>query len=286
MKNLMTILATIMLASVILTSCGGNSKEGEPQAGAKEENGIVAEPDPNKTYSLKDALAKNFIIISADGKGTYRNIQLNLENKTDAICKVTTPAGIYFENPDDKAQSLITAKNIETITLSGRQKVSLDVPSFCTNVRQSVPGLLKNWNHNPNYNGVLDEVIEFYGKHEKGINKWLEKKNTRFSDENNRMLFFQTVIWYHEGGQYQEILEMLKRDVFKNDIEQAKVWLDEIQQDASELAQLIKERDSDKIKSWLKEKALELIPTTEQIDNVVDKVKKKLDGLRDRLKKN
>jgi polyhydroxyalkanoate synthesis regulator phasin len=98
------------------------------------------------------------------------------------------------------------------------------------------------------------------------------------------MLFFQTVIWYHEGGQYQEILAMLKNDVFKNDIEQAKVWLDEIHEEASELAKLIKERDSEKIKTWLKEKTLELIPTSEQIDEAVDKGKEKIDNIRKRLR--
>lgn len=281
MKKVMKIIASLFFASAILTSCGGNSQEGEPH---DKPNENVKKPDPNITYSLKDALASDFIKISADGNGTYRNIRLNLENKTDASCKLTLPAGIYFENPDDKAQSLITAKKIEIITLNDKQKLSQDVPSFCTNVKQSVPGLLKNWNHNPNYNGGLDEVIEFYGKYEKGINEWLEKKNKEFSDENKRMLFFQTVIWYHEGGQYQEILAMLKNDVFKNDIEQAKVWLDEIHEEASELAKLIKERDSEKIKTWLKEKTLELIPTSEQIDEVVDKGKEKIDNIRKRLR--
>ena len=250
----------------------------------KKQNENGKKPDPNITYSLKEALANDFIKISADGNGTYRNIKLNLENKSDASCKLTLTAGLYFENPDDKSQSLITAKKIDIITIDDKQKFSLDVPSFCTNVKQSVPGLLKDWNHNPNYNGGLDEVIAFYGKYEKGINKWLEKKNKEFSDENKRMLFFQTVIWYHEGAQYQEILEMLKNDVFKNDIEKAKVWLDNIQQEASQLAQLIKERDSEKIKTWLKEKTLELIPTSEQVDEAVDKGKKTLDKFRNRLK--
>jgi len=281
MKKVTKIIATLFVASLILTSCGGNSKEGEPQ---DKPNENVKKPDPNITYSLKEALASDFIKISADGNGTYRNIRLNLENKSDASCKLTLPAGIYFENPDDKAQSLITAKKIEIITLNDKQKFSLDVLSFCTNVQQSVPGLLKNWNHNPNYNGGLDEVIEFYGKYEKGINEWLEKKNKEFSDENKRMLFFQTVIWYHEGAQYQEILAMLKNDVFKNDIEQAKVWLDEIHKEASELAKLIKERDLEKIKTWLKEKTLELIPTSEQIDEAVDKGKEKINNIRKRLR--
>ena len=100
------------------------------------------------------------------------------------------------------------------------------------------------------------------------------------------MLFFQTVIWYHEGGQYIEILGMLKNDVFKNDIEQAKIWLDEIHKQADELAQLIRERDSKKIKAWLKQKTLELLPTSEQIDNAVDKTKGRLDRIRSRLKNN
>ena len=257
MKKAMMILTTFLVASAILTSCGGNSeKKVEVEV---EESNEITKPDPDKIYSLKDALASNFIKISADGNGTYRNIRLNLENNSNASFNLTIPAGIYFENPDDKAQSLITAKKIETITLSDKQKFSSDVPSFCTNVKQSVPGLLKNWRHNPNYNGGLDEVIEFYGKYEKVINEWLEKKNEKFSTEDNRMLFFQTVIWYHEGGQYLEILGMLKNGVFKNDIEQAKVWLDEIQKEASELAQLIKERDSEKIKNWFKQKTLELI---------------------------
>ena len=118
------------------------------------------------------------------------------------------------------------------------------------------------------------------------MNTKLEKKNPKFSSDENRMLFFQIVIWYHEGGKYQEILNMLKKDVFQNDINHAKIWLDEIHTEAAELAQLIKERDSDKIKKWLKQKVLELIPTTEQIDNVVEKGKKKLEGLRNRLKNN
>ena len=71
----------------------------------------------------------------------------------------------------------------------------------------------------------------------------------------------------------------------KNDIESAKVWLDNIQKDASDLAKLIKERDSEKIKTWLKEKTLELIPTSEQIDEAVGKGKEKIDNIRERLRK-
>lgn len=283
MKKPLKIFIVAISASLIIIGCGDNSKKPEnPQNSTENEK----KPDSNKVYSLTEALAGDFIKISADGNGTFRNIRVNIENNSNSKINVSLPAGIYFENPDDKAQSLITAKKRDEILLNDKEKISVDVRSFCTNVNQKVPGVLKDWKYNPNYKGGLDEVIEFYGQYEKGINEWLEKKNPKFSSDENRMLFFQIVIWYHEGGKYQEILNMLKKDVFQNDINHAKIWLDEIHAEAAELAQLIKERDSDKIKNWLKQKVLELIPTTEQIDNVVEKGKKKLEGLRNRLKNN
>jgi hypothetical protein len=283
MERVMKIITIFFLATIIFTSCGGNSNDVAPQ---NKQYGKIKKQNPNASYSLKDALANELIKISADGNGTYRNIRIILENKTQNSFRITLPAGIYFENPDIKAQSLITVKKVEDITLTENQKFMLDIPSFCTNVKQRVPGLLKNWNYNPNYDGGLDEVIEFYGIYEKGINEWLEKKNKKFSDENNRLIFFQTVIWYHEGAQYKEILSMLKNDVFKNDVENAKIWLDDIQQEAFELAQLIKNRDSEKLKSWIKEKVLEVLPTSEQVDVAIDKGKKNLEKLRNRLMNN
>ena len=283
MKKVITIFCSLLITSIILISCCGNKEKNDDNP---KPEGNDPRPEPNVTYSLKDALAKDFVKISADGKGTYRSISLNLENNSDANISISLPAGIYFINPDNTAQSLITAKKNENILLNNKQKISLDFLSFCTNIKQKVPGILKNWSYQSNYDGGLDEVIEFYGKYETGINIWLEKKNKRFSTEENRMLFFQTVIWYHEGGQYIEILGMLKNDVFKNDIEQAKIWLDEIHKQADELAQLIRERDSKKIKAWLKQKTLELLPTSEQIDNAVDKTKGRLDRIRSRLKNN
>ena len=50
MKKVTKIIATLFVASLILTSCGGNSKEGEPQ---DKPNENVKKPDPNITYLKK-----------------------------------------------------------------------------------------------------------------------------------------------------------------------------------------------------------------------------------------
>jgi hypothetical protein len=284
MKKVITIFGVILLASVILTSCGRNQTEDKGLIG--ETNKTRDKPNSTKTYSLQEAIKDSFVEISADGNGTFRNIKLVIKNNSDCNLKISVPAGVYFENPDDRAQSLITAKKIDELLLSDNQEFRIDALTFCTNVKQKVPGFLKGWIFKQNYNGGLDEVIEFYGKHEKVINKWLEKKNERFSTEENRLLFFQTVIWFHEGGQYSEILNLLKNDVFNNDIQQAKSWLDDIQKEAVQLSHMIKDRDSEKIQSWLKQKTLELIPTNIQVEKVVDEGQEKLEKLRNRLKRN
>ena len=88
MKKVMKIIATLFVASLILTSCGGNSQEGEPH---DKPNENVKKPDPNITYSLKEALANDFIKISADGikkSNGFGTLSYSSMCKSDTICIV------------------------------------------------------------------------------------------------------------------------------------------------------------------------------------------------------
>jgi hypothetical protein len=77
---------------------------------------------------------------------------------------------------------------------------------------------------------------------------------------------------------------MLSQDVFADDITAAKKWLDEVYKEAVEIAQLIKNKDSEGLEKWAKDKLLAIIPSNKQIDNAVGKAKDGLNNLRDRLK--
>jgi hypothetical protein len=72
--------------------------------------------------------------------------------------------------------------------------------------------------------------------------------------------------------------------VFQNDIKRAKLWLDDIQAQAKELAQMIKNRDSEALEQWLKAQLLNVIPTSAQIDNAVESTKDRLENARRRLR--
>lgn len=288
-KNYSTFLL-LFLISILFTYCNSGNEdknvEGENKKVENPKSETSIQPDSDKVYLLNEALSNNFVSISADGIGTYTKIKVNLENNTNQQIQINLPAGLYFENPDKNAQSLITAVKKDKLRLGGMEKTNFEISSYCTNVKQAVPGYLKNWKYISNYDGGLDEVIAFYGNYELAINAWLEKKNPKFSEESYRSLFFQTIIWLHEGGEYSEILKMLSQGVFKNDIDKAKEWLDSIYNEAKELAQIIKERDIEKMKVWIKEGTLKLIPSNETIDRTVEKGKEGLNRLRTRLKSN
>lgn len=268
-----------MLISIMIAACGGNKEHTPPGPSV-----IVKVPDPNKKYTLKEAIAEGFIKVSADGMGTFQNIRVNIESITQGEINLSVPAGIYFENPDASSQSLITAKEGGKVKLEKFGKTDFEVATFYTDVRKSVPAKLPNWNFNTNYSGGLDEVIRFYGSHERSINAWLEKKNEIFSLEKNRLSFMQVVIWYYEEGEYKDILQMLAKHVFQNDIKRAKLWLDDIQAEAKELARMIKNRDSEALEQWLKAQLLDVIPTSAQIDNAVESTKDRLENARRRLR--
>lgn len=286
MKNIYRSLISFLFISIIFTNCNSGDNEKEISENQNIESEINLKPDSDKVYMLNEALTNHFVSISAEGLGTFTKIKVNLENNTDQQIHISLPAGLFFENPDKSAQSLITGVKKDKLNLMGKESINFEITSYCTNVKQHVPGYLKEWRYNLNYDGGLDEVISFYGDFEIGINEWLEKKNPKFSEQIYRLLFFQTVIWLHEGGEYSEVLRMLSQGIFKNDINQAKEWLDSIYSEVKELAQLIKERDVEKMKTWIKENTLKIIPSNEVIERRVEKGKDRLDKFHNRLKEN
>ncbi len=264
----------------IALACSPDKKEEEVNTIAEK-----ASIDPSKTYTLKEAASFEGITVSAVGLGTYKKLDVVLKNSSDSTITLEIPAGSHFLNPIDEEQSLISSEGSAEITIQAGDEKRVTVPTFCTNAKQQVPGSQSGWDYEAEYKGGLDEVIFFYGKHAVVIDQWLEKKNPeKFAKKEDRMLFFQVVIWSYQGAQYDDIVNMLSQDVFADDITAAKKWLDEVYQEAVEIAQLIKNKDAEGLEKWAKDKLLANIPSNKQIDDAVGKAKDGLNNLRNRLK--
>ena len=66
--------------------------------------------DPNKTYTLKEAALFEGITVSAQGLGTYKQLDVVLENSSESKITIIIPAGSHFQNPIDAEQSLISSQ--------------------------------------------------------------------------------------------------------------------------------------------------------------------------------
>jgi len=274
MKKMRTLITAMIVGLSFMYGCGdGNDNNNSVNDNLPKKENI---PDSSKVYSLKAAVDSQYITVEGEGMGTYRQIKVNIVNNTNYPVKIDVPAGLFFINPDSSAQSLITATALSDLKLAPSQESSQVIPSFCTNASQHIPGSLKGWKFSHNYKGGLDEAIEFYGNYQTGIDGWLQKKNPeKFDTEDKRRLFFQVVIWYHEGGNYAQISSLLSKDVFGNDIQKAKQWLDEINNEAQQLAKIIKYKNTEEIKKWIKERLSDLFKNNETLQ----KGKKQLNDL-------
>jgi hypothetical protein len=271
MKKMRTLITAMIVGLSFMYGCGdGNDNNNSVNDNLPKKENI---PDSSKVYSLKAAVDSQYITVEGEGMGTYRQIKVNMVNQTNYPIKIDVPAGLFFINPDSSAQSLITAISLSVITLQPKEAVTHIIPSYCTNASQHSPGILKGWKFSHNYNGGLDEAIAFYGEYQSGIDAWLQKKNPeKFDTEEKRRLFFQVVIWYHEGGSYAQISELLSKDVFGNDILKAKQWLEEIDKEAQELAKIIKYKNIDEIKKWIKDRLSDLFKNNGAIQKGKDRL--------------
>jgi hypothetical protein len=210
-------------------------------------------PINNKIYTIQEAIKLGFISTQGNGRGTFREVELVINNNTSIPIKLSIDAGMYFENPDPASQSLLSALDLGNLTIEGGVQLKKSIPTFCTDATRSIPSYNLNWNLPSNYNGPLDEMILFYGKFQNEINTWLKKKNpNKFSTRESRLRFFQIVIWCANNGNYTRIASMLAQDVFGNDINRANVWLNDIYSEANQLAQIILRKNNNEFLIWIK----------------------------------
>lgn len=217
---------------------------------------------------------------TAQGTGTYKSVVVSIENLTDDYLDLEVDAGIFFANPDNRAQSLITTQDVPRVKIDPKETAQFTLNSACTDASRSVPLKDGPW---PQANAPksLDLALLFYGEHDALIGRHLAKKNPeRLGTEEQRRHFQQVMIWAYMGNDYDQILNMLTQNVYHNDIASARAWLDQVHAEAQRVASLIRERDADGIQSWIAE---ELNISEERIEEVKEEAKEKVNEAKDRV---
>lgn len=243
----------IALLTTIIYSCGSEIKESKPpEIVAVDELRVPIEPEisPRK-MDIQYLAEMGYITVTGKGLKTYTKMELRLFNKSSFDLKIIIPAGTFFDNPVNLSQDLILLENY-SVDLNAGMKQSIEVSTACTNANWSVPGSDENW---PMVSAPknLGLALDFYGKHESSLNSYLAKKNPeKLGTEEGRKRFKQVVIWYYMGNDYASIKNMLVENVFHNDVASAEKFLNSIQDEAQNIATLIRNRDSAGLQTMIK----------------------------------
>lgn len=232
-----------------------------------------------QSYTIYEATQKQLIKISANGRDTYSELNVVIENLTETKLSLDVNAGLYFINPDTSKQNLITFNALGSVTLEPYSSFDRDIRSVCTDAGLGIPSNDRNWEYNLNYSGGLDEAIAFYSKYQSTINTYLMKKYPEhLGDEKKIQAFSQVVIWAYTKGDYSRMVYLLKKTFFRSNPNLVDEWLSAIYKEAKEIAQLIEDQDLDSIKKllndWYNEEGKETLnEAKEKGSESLDKVK-------------
>jgi hypothetical protein len=253
-------------------------------SGSDNETRREAQEETTKTAvfigSLEQAMSENLIQVGGQGLGTYKQIELYLENTSDREVQIEVEAGSHFRNPVSSSQNLITLRS-EKITLKKGSQERITLPAACTNASLRVPGREGDWKWEQAPKD-LDKALRFYGKHEQKIGEFLAKKNPeKLSNPEQRQAFLQVAIWTYLGDNPEDIIGLLAQEVFHNDIQRARDFFDSVREDATRIAEMLRNRDDEAIKSWLRAATEELLLRgKDKIENAADNLRGRLNQLR------
>lgn len=220
---------------------------------------------------------------TAQGTGSYTSVVVSIENLTDDYLVLEVDAGIFFANPDNKAQSLITTQDVPRVKIDPKETAQFTLNSACTDASRRVPATDGPW---PQASApkALDIALLFYGEHDALIGRHLAKKNPeQLGTEEQRRHFRQVMIWAYMGNDYDQILNMLTQQVYHNDIARARAWLQDVHAEAQRLATLVRERNTAALKAWLTEELHISEEHIEQAKDKIDDAKDRLNRFRDRF---
>jgi len=249
MKN--KIIFSFLFAGLI-TSCGVKVSESE-QGGTVKPPEVQIETLPSTQFSprsVKKAIQEGYITIFGNSLGTYKEITVVLKNTSSYDLDLELDAGLFFQCPEDKMQSLVLTED-KQISLAKNEQKSLTVHSACTNASFRSPTVIEDW---PLAEAPknLDVSLKFYGEQQDLIHKYLSRKNPeKFKSEEDYSRFLQVVIWYYLGNNDKDIRRMLTEHVYSGDIEKMNLWLNDISDDAKDIAIMIRNKDKNALKDLL-----------------------------------
>ena len=162
------------------------------------------------------------IDLRAVSNGTYKSIEIEIQNFGDSSTTIHFPPGGIFLNLNKKEQNLAILY-YDKIEVNPNEKKYLSLHTACANPDRIVPKKGRTtWDFS--YDRKLSELLIYYVQNQSMIEMLTGKEyHTTFEKRHN---FLQMCVWVYYDAEKDQIVDFATKNLFNGNKEQAKAFVD------------------------------------------------------------
>ena len=173
------------------------------------------------SFSLKDIDRQTNLSYSFTNNGTYRNMNVAINNRSSSTKKAKVECGTVFKNMNSSEQSLVVIFYDELSIYSGNRS-SVKVITACMDAAKRVPSSLSNWTID--YDEGIGRLIEYYHSFRPTIA--LLTGPEHHSTKEKQINFLQMAVWTYYKCDQSHIIDFSAKYMFDGDKEAAKQYVE------------------------------------------------------------
>ena len=173
------------------------------------------------TFSLKDIQRQSSVTYSLSNNGTYRNMNVAINNRSSITKKAKVECGTVFRNSNSSEQNLVVLFYDELSVNAGNQKSAVLVTA-CMDAAKRAPSSSSRWTID--YNQGIGRLIEYYHSFRPAVA--LLTGPEHHSTKEKQINFLQMAVWTYYKCDKSHIVDFSAKYMFDGDKEAAEQYVE------------------------------------------------------------
>ena len=173
------------------------------------------------SFSLKDIDRQSGIDYSIKNNGTYRNINVTINNRSSTSKKAKVECGTVFRNSNSSEQNLVVLFYDELSVNSGSQS-SVRLVTACMDAAKGAPSSSSRWTID--YDQGVGRLIEYYHSFRPAVAMLTGPEH--HSTKEKQINFLQMAVWTYYKCDKSHIVEFSAKYMFDGDKEAAEQYVE------------------------------------------------------------
>ena len=173
------------------------------------------------TFSLKDIQRQSSVTYSLSNNGTYRNMNVAINNRSSITKKAKVECGTIFKNSNSSEQNLVVLFYDELSVNAGYQKSAILVTA-CMDAAKRAPSSSSSWTID--YDQGIGRLIEYYHSFRPMIAALTGPKHHETKEKQTH--FLQMAVWSYYKCDKKHIVDFSAKYMFDGDREAAEQYVE------------------------------------------------------------